>query len=143
MDMIRVPIVADQEAFPEYARYGDAGADLRSVEAVQLPVNGRVLVKTGVKLALPDGYVGMIAPRSGLALKHGVTVLNAPGIIDSGYRGEIGVILYNSSMQSVALGAGERVAQLVIVPFVIGAFEPMLNLEGSERGTGGFGSTGE
>lgn len=141
--MIRVPLVADQDdLIPEYARNGDAGADLRTRETLVLPVNGRAIAFTGVKLELPEGYVGMVCPRSGLALKLGVTVLNAPGIIDSGYRGEIGVILYNSSMQTHTLQAGTRVAQLVIVPFVTAAFETMLVLPESERGTGGFGSTG-
>lgn len=143
MDMIRVPLVADQESvIPQYSRYGDAGADLRATHDVTIPVFGRELVKTGVKLELPEGYMGMVTPRSGLALKQGITVLNAPGIIDSGYRGEVGVILYNTSAHQVTVHAGDRIAQLVIAPFVIGAFEPMMVLGESERGAGGFGSTG-
>lgn len=141
--MIRVPVVADHESIiPQYARYGDAGCDLRSLTEYDIPVNGRVLVKTGLSIAIPDGYFGMVTPRSGLALKHGITVLNSPGIIDSGYRGEVGVILYNSSMQRFTVAALERVAQFVLVPFHTAAFESMSALPASERGAGGFGSTG-
>lgn len=140
--MQRVPIVAKNKYFPTYAHTGDAGADLRSTVGTSIPPYNRRTVPTGVRLALPDGYMAMVVPRSGLASKSGVTVLNAPGIIDSGYRGDIGVVLYNSTPFRYIVNVGDKIAQLVMVPFVQAAFEPTLDLDDTDRGDGGFGSTG-
>ena len=128
---------------PEYAMPGDAGADLRTRMAVDLAPFQRALVPTGVALALPNGYVGLVHPRSGLAVKMGVTVLNAPGTIDAGYRGEIKVPLINlDSHESVHFEPGERIAQLVIQRYVQARFVPAERLPGSARSDSGFGSTG-
>lgn len=128
---------------PEYAMPGDAGADLRARVDVDLAPFQRALVPTGVALALPNGYVGLVHPRSGLAVKMGVTVLNAPGTIDAGYRGEIKVPLINlDPHESVHFDTGERIAQLVIQRYVQARFVPAERLPGSVRSDGGFGSTG-
>lgn len=140
--MQRVPIVAKNKFFPTYAHPGDAGADLRSLVATTVEGYGRMTVPTGVRLALPEGYMAMVVPRSGLASKSGITVLNAPGIIDAGYRGEISVVLHNTTGFRHIVNVGDRIAQLVLVPFVQAAFEPTLDLDDTDRGAGGFGSTG-
>lgn len=128
---------------PHYAHPGDAGADLYAREAVVLEPGQRALVPTGIAIALPRGYVALIHPRSGLAAKHGVTVVNAPGTVDAGYRGEIKVILANTDPHTaVSLQRGERIAQLVIQEFATARFVPAETLPGSDRGTGGFGSSG-
>jgi dUTP pyrophosphatase len=127
---------------PAYARAGDAGLDLLAAAPVALPPGGRELVPTGLRVAIPEGYAGLVLPRSGLALRAGVTVLNAPGLIDSGYRGEIGVLLINHGAAAVTLARGERIAQLVIQPVAQATLVEVRQLEGSPRGTGGFGSTG-
>ena len=128
---------------PEYAMPGDAGADLRTRVAVDLAPFQRALVPTGVALALPNGYVGLVHPRSGLAVKMGVTVLNAPGTIDAGYRGEIKVPLINlDPHESVHFEPGERIAQLVIQRYVQARFVSAERLPGSARSDSGFGSTG-
>lgn len=127
---------------PTYATAGDAGADLVSAEDVRIPAHQRVLVKTGIKIAIPEGYVGLIHPRSGLALKHGITVLNTPGTIDAGYRGEIGVILLNTGALDFEVKAGDRIAQLVIQKVETAEFEIVDALIDTDRGEGGFGSTG-
>jgi len=128
---------------PTYAREGDAGADLRSAENLVFIAPGqRRLIKTGVSIALPDGYVALIHPRSGLALKNGITVLNTPGTIDSGYRGEIGIILYNAGDEVFMVDRGDRIAQMVIQKFETAEFEVVNALTDTERGDGGFGSTG-
>ena len=129
-------------ALPAYARDGDAGLDLLAAATVTLPPGGRELVPTGLRVAIPDGYAGLVLPRSGLALRAGVTLLNAPGLIDSGYRGEIGVLLINHGAAAVTVSRGERIAQLVIQPVARATLVEVQDLEGSERGTGGFGSTG-
>lgn len=134
--------VLEGGSIPKYARDGDAGADLTSSEMVVVPAGGRALAKTGIKIAIPYGYVGLVHPRSGLALKSGVTVLNAPGTIDSGYRGEVGVILHNTSAVDVILAAGERIAQLVVQKVETVEFNVADALTESDRGEGGFGSTG-
>lgn len=126
-----------------YAHAGDAGADLVTTEDVELKPFERALVPTGVSIALPNGYVGLVHPRSGLAIKMGVTVLNAPGTIDAGYRGEIKVPLINlDPEQTVVLHAGDRIAQLVIQRYVEAKFVPAATLPGSDRAERGFGSTG-
>ncbi len=137
------PVVRDPSlALPAYAREGDAGLDLAAATAVTLPPSGRQLVPTGLRMAIPDGYAGLVLPRSGLALRAGVTVLNAPGLIDSGYRGEIGVLLVNHGTEAVTIGRGERIAQLVIQPVARASLVEVRALGESRRGTGGFGSTG-
>ncbi len=131
-------------AAPSYANPGDAGADLVAAEDVTLaPGGGRALISTGVSIAIPDGYAGMVQPRSGLAAKHGVTVLNTPGLIDSGYRGELKVILVNLDPTTpFEVTRGERIAQLVIQKVEHVAFELVETLDETERGEGGFGSSG-
>ncbi len=131
-------------ALPEPAREGDAGIDLRSrVDTVLPPAGGRALVPTGIALELPPGCAGLVLPRSGLALRHGVTCLNAPGLIDAGYRGEVSVILVNTD-PTVAfnIGRGDRIAQLVIVDVMTVRLVAVPELTTSERGEGGFGHTG-
>jgi dUTP pyrophosphatase len=128
---------------PSYAHPGDAGADLVSTEEVTLAPGERRTVGTGVSIALPDGYVGLVVPRSGLAAKHGITVVNTPGTIDAGYRGEIRVILLNTdSAEPYSIAAGDRIAQLLVLPVTRARFIPVERLPGTERGDGGFGSTG-
>ena len=144
--MLRIPVIrldADLP-LPAYARAGDAGADLVAREgALVRRGGGRALVATGVALALPDGYAGFVQPRSGLAWRHGVTCLNTPGLIDSGYRDELRVLLVNTDPDDdYEVQRGDRIAQLVIQRVEQAAFEPVDDLDGSERGTGGFGHTG-
>ncbi len=127
---------------PAYAKPGDAGLDLRASEAATLEPGGRRLVPTGVAVAIPEGYAGLVLPRSGLALQQGVTVLNAPGLIDSGYRGELKVLLVNHGIEAVAIARGERIAQLVIQPVTQARLVEVDQLPDSARGDGGFGSTG-
>lgn len=128
---------------PTYARKGDAGADLRSTENLVIRPGETKLVKTGIRLALPDGYVGLVCSRSGLALKSSVFVLNAPGVVDSGYRGEVGVILHNSGFTNFEVKQGDRIAQLMIQKFESAEWNEVEDLDETERGTGGFGSTGK
>ena len=126
-----------------YAHAGDAGADLKTAEAFDLKPFERRLVPTGVAIALPAGYVALVHPRSGLAVKQGITVLNAPGTIDAGYRGEIKVPLINLDPERTAhFEAGERIAQLVIQRYVEAQFVPATTLPGSDRAGRGFGSSG-
>lgn len=128
---------------PEYAHPGDAGSDLRSSEALVLAPGERASVGTGVAIALPEGHVGFVVPRSGLAFKHGITIVNAPGTIDAGYRGEIRVALLNTdSDEPYAISVGDRIAQLIVMPVSRARFVPVDVLPDSVRGEGGFGSTG-
>ena len=129
---------------PAYARAGDAGIDLVAREDVTLaPAGGRALVATGIAIALPEGYAGLVQPRSGLAFKHGVTVLNTPGLIDSGYRGELKVCLINHDRtEPFEVTRGERIAQLVVQAVEHVAFVEVDTLDDSERGDKGFGSSG-
>ena len=144
--MIRVPVIQLDPALPlpSYARPGDAGADLVAREAVTLaPRGGRALVPTGIALALPPGTAGFVQPRSGLALRHGVTCLNSPGLIDSGYRDEIKVLLVNlDPTEAFDVARGDRIAQLVIQQVERADFVIVDELDATERGTGGFGSSG-
>ena len=135
-------ITAPEGFEPVYAKPGDAGADLRSTVATVVPAQSRLLVPTGVSIALPNGYVGLVHPRSGLAVKHGITVLNTPGTIDAGYRGEIMVILYNSSDTDFEISVGDRIAQLLIQTVEKAVFSSVEKLPESERGETGFGSSG-
>jgi len=139
---VEVLIVAEEEYLPSYANPGDAGADLKSTEDINIPARGRALVHTGVKIALPDGYVALVHPRSGLAAKSGITVLNTPGTVDAGYRGEIMVTLFNSSDTDFSVKRGDRIAQLVIQQVEKASFIKVSELPESERGARGFGSTG-
>ncbi|WP_251855762.1 dUTP diphosphatase [Herbiconiux sp. L3-i23] len=128
---------------PRYAHPGDGGADLISAEDVVLEPGERQLVGTGLRIALPDGYAALVLPRSGLAAKHGITIVNAPGLVDAGYRGEIKVNLLNTDpRESYRIAAGDRIAQLFVTPVVPVEFLPVETLPGSERGEQGFGSTG-
>lgn len=127
---------------PAYAHPSDAGMDLRSVADVVIPRGGRALVPTGLVILLPPRYEAQVRPRSGLALKHGVTVLNSPGTIDAGYRGEIGVILANFGEADFAVKRGDKIAQLVIAPVTQPQVVETDVVDATDRGTGGFGSTG-
>ena len=142
---LRLPHAGDLEV-PAYATAGAAGLDLRAAlpegEALVLAPGERAAVPTGIALALPEGYEGQVRPRSGLALRHGVTCLNAPGTIDSDYRGEITVILINLGQVPVTIRRGERIAQLVIQACVQAALEEVPELAPSLRAAGGFGSSG-
>ena len=144
--MIEVPLVQlDPELpLPSYAREGDAGADLVAREgAVLVPGGGRALVPTGVAVAIPPGWAGFVLPRSGLALRHGVTCLNTPGLIDAGYRDELLVLLVNTDpLSSYEVHRGDRIAQLVIQRVEQAQFVVVEELPGSARGRGGFGHTG-
>ena len=135
---------ADDVVLPDYATPGAAGMDIAAHldTAVTLAPFARAAITTGFSMQLPSGYEAQIRPRSGLALKHGVTVANAPGTIDSDYRGEVAVILINLSQQDFTITPGMRIAQMVIAPVTHCRFEDTLQLDMSDRGTGGFGSTG-
>ncbi len=146
--MLRVPLQQlDAELpVPRYAREGDAGADLVARTDVVLPRRGgRAAVPTGVAIAIPTGYAGLVLPRSGLAIRHGLTCLNAPGLVDSGYRGELQVVLVNHDPErDYTVSRGDRIAQLVLIRVEQAAFEPVGDggLGESQRGSGGFGHTG-
>jgi dUTP pyrophosphatase len=146
--MLRVPLhqLDEELPAPSYARDGDAGADLIATTEVVLPCRGgRAVVPTGVAVAIPAGYAGLVVPRSGLAARHGLTCLNAPGLIDSGFRGELKVILVNHDPEhDYTVSRGDRVAQLVLVKVEQAAFELVgeAGLEAAQRGIGGLGHTG-
>lgn len=130
-------------AAPVYAHPGDAGADLVATEAVVLEPGERATVGTGLAVALPDGYAAFVVPRSGLAAKHGITIVNSPGTVDAGYRGEIRVTLLNTdARESYRIEPGDRIAQLIVLPVTRARFVEVERLPGSDRGAGGFGSTG-
>jgi dUTP pyrophosphatase len=138
---------ADRDlGLPAYASTGAAGADLRANlpdrGAMELAPGARALVPTGLRMAIPAGYEVQVRPRSGLALKHGVTVANAPGTVDSDYRGEVGVILINLGSESFTIGHGERIAQMVVAKVEQLGFTEVTSLDDTARGAGGFGSTG-
>lgn len=142
---IRVKIIgADGVELPGYATAESAGMDLRAhlTEPMELAPGERCLVPTGLRIALPPGYEAQVRPRSGLALKHGVTVLNSPGTIDADYRGEIGVILINMSQSTFRIENNDRIAQMVVAPYTRVAWEPADSLDATDRGEGGFGHTG-
>lgn len=129
-------------ALPAYATAGAAGMDVLSAEDVTIAPGARHAVATGLALAIPAGYEIQVRPRSGLALKHGITVPNTPGTIDADYRGELKVILINHGTEPFAIARGDRVAQLVLAPVVQAAWQEVGSLDATERGAGGFGSTG-
>ncbi|PYG02040.1 deoxyuridine 5'-triphosphate nucleotidohydrolase [Georgenia satyanarayanai] len=144
-DYVDVPLLRlDPELpAPSYAHPGDAGADLRARHDVELGPGERAVVPTGVAIALPDGWAAFVHPRSGLAARHGVTVVNAPGTVDAGFRGEINVILLNTDLrETVRIARGDRVAQLVVQRVAQARFAEVEDLPESVRGTGGLGSTG-
>ncbi|WP_251212813.1 dUTP diphosphatase [Adlercreutzia murintestinalis] len=142
---ITVPIkrLRDDIALPAYAHAGDAGLDLRAAETCLLEPHGRAIVPCGFSLAIPEGYAGLVLPRSGLASKHGITLPNSPGLIDSGYRGEMMVSLQNTDAHEAFLvERGMRIAQLVIMPVPLVALTVVDQLDETDRGHGGFGSSG-
>ena len=144
-EMTKVRIInSSHHPMPSYATEHSAGMDVRAnlESPVTLAPMQRVLVPTGLRIALPHGYECQIRPRSGLALEHGITVANAPGTIDADYRGEIGVILINLSSEPFVINDGERICQMVIAPYSRVEWEPAESLDATERGEGGFGHTG-
>lgn len=141
---LKIKKLDDSLPTPRYAHEGDAGLDLYSAQDVKLEPGQRALVSTGIAIAIPEGYAGFVQPRSGLAAKQGVSIVNTPGLIDSGYRGEVKVILLNTDLEdSVRISRGDRIAQLVIQEVPVVALEEVGNLDGSQRGEGGFGSSGK
>jgi len=140
-ESVDVLIIASQP--PRYAHPGDAGADLVAAESLRLEPGQRALVGTGVRIALPDGFAAFIVPRSGLATKHGITIVNSPGTVDAGYRGEIKVTLLNTDTEhAFDIAVGDRIAQMIVMPVTRAQFLPVEELPDSVRGKGGFGSTG-
>lgn len=141
---LKIKKLDDSLPTPRYAHEGDAGLDLYSAQDVKLEPGQRALVSTGIAVAIPEGYAGFVQPRSGLAAKQGVSIVNTPGLIDSGYRGEVKVILLNTDLEnSVRISRGDRIAQLVIQSVPVVALEEVGDLDGSQRGEGGFGSSGK
>ena len=144
-DVLNIPLttLADGVSVPAYAYPGDAGMDLRAIEHVELKPFERALVATGLAIAIPEGYAGFVQPRSGLAIKQGVTVLNTPGLIDSHYRGELKVALINLDPHAAfEVNPGDRIAQRVIQKVENVAWSVVDSLDATERGEGGFGSSG-
>jgi len=140
---IEIKKLSEKAIIPVYQNPGDAGLDLCSIEEYSLHPNETKLIKTGLAISLPDGIEAQIRPRSGLALKHSITVLNTPGTIDSGYRGEVSIILINHGKETFYITPGMRIAQMVIAPVLRAEIEEVESLDETQRGTGGFGSTGE
>ena len=140
---LKVKKLVDDAVLPKYAHPGDAGLDLFAVEANTLEPGVTGLVKTGISLELPEGTEAQVRPRSGLALKHSVTVLNSPGTIDEGYRGEVGVIMINHGSEPFHIEKGMKIAQMLIKPVYTVEVEEAVELSGTSRGEGGFGSTGK
>jgi dUTP pyrophosphatase len=141
-DELLVRLLHPEARPPARTRSGDAGYDLRSVEAVTLPPGGRHAVATGLALALPPGVAGLVTPRSGLAARHGITCLNAPGLVDPDYRGEVKVILHNAGEEPFHVEPGDRIAQLLLVVYGSPTLRVVDALPETERGEAGFGSSG-
>ena len=140
---VHIKLLDPELPAPAYAKLGDAGADLRSRVDFELEPGERALVPTGVAIALPEGYVGLVHPRSGLATKNGITIVNAPGTVDSGYRGELMVTLLNTDKtKSFHVQRGDRIAQLIIQKYEHATFTVVDELDQTERGSSGFGSSG-
>ncbi|WP_417753113.1 dUTP diphosphatase [Senegalimassilia anaerobia] len=140
---VSIKILSRDVQIPHMAYNGDAGVDLRSVERIVLEPQERAMVATGLAIALPEGYAGFVLPRSGLAAKHGISIVNAPGLIDSNYRGELKVILLNTDPdKSFTIEIGDRIAQLIVMPVPTINFEQVEELTESQRGESGFGSSG-
>ena len=142
MMQLKVKRLNPAAILPSYARVGDAGLDLFAVKALSIAPGASALVPTGIAIELPPGTEGQVRPRSGLALKHAITVLNTPGTVDEGYRGEVGVILINHGQTMFAVEAGMKIAQLVVTARIQVEVAEVAALQDSERGAGGFGSTG-
>ncbi|MBE9180686.1 dUTP diphosphatase [Oculatella sp. LEGE 06141] len=140
--LVKIKRLTAEAKLPGYEHPGDAGADLVSVEDCTVQPMQWVAVPTGLAAEVPAGFELQVRPRSGLALRHGITVLNTPGTVDAGYRGEIKVILLNLSSTPFPISKGQRIAQLVVAPVMYGQFEEVDELAASQRGSGGFGSTG-
>ncbi|WP_413319784.1 dUTP diphosphatase [Agrococcus sp. 1P02AA] len=140
--MEQVEVLITGTPVPAYAHPGDAGADIHAAEALTLEPGQRALVATGIAIALPDGYAAFVHPRSGLAAKHGITIVNAPGTVDAGYRGEIKVNLLNTGSSPHRIEVGDRIAQLIVQRVERARFVPVERLPGSDRGERGHGSTG-
>jgi dUTP pyrophosphatase len=142
---MKIPVLRlDPElSLPAAAHSGDAGIDLLAREETVLGPGQWAMVPTGIAVAIPEGYAGLVAPRSGLAARHGLSVVNGPGVVDAGYRGEIKAILINHGPEPITLHRGDRVAQLVVVPVVNVDLQEVDTLPESDRGAGGFGSTGK
>ena len=139
---LRIRRLRDDVTVPAYAHPGDAGLDLAAADAVTVAPGQRIAVATGLAIAVPDGWVGLVHPRSGLARRHGLTVANAPGTIDAGYRGEVQVLLINLGTETVELQAGDRVAQLLLQRVGAAEVVEVDDLDDTARGAGGFGSSG-
>lgn len=140
--ILKIRKISDEAVIPRYAHFGDAGMDLFSVENCTINPGETRLIKTGISIELPEGYEAQVRPRSGMALKNSITVLNTPGTIDAGYRGEVGVILINHSNQEFEITKGMKIAQMVISQFTMAIVQEVDELSDSDRGSGGFGSTG-
>ena len=140
-----VELIHPDAVFPAYAYPSDSGFDLYSVSEIRIPEFGRALVPTGIRLSIPEGYEIQVRPKSGLAINQGLTVLNTPGTVDSGYNGEIKVIMFNTNNEKVTIGKGMKIAQAVLCPVMSGTFVNLTSIEDDEtkdRGDNGFGSTG-
>ena len=142
MTTFEVLINCEPELMPTIGNPGDAGYDLRSADNAVVPARSRQTINTGVSIALPAGYVALVHPRSGLAAKHGITVLNAPGTVDAGYRGQILITMVNHSDEDFQITRGDRIAQMLFQKFESARFISVEELPGSQRGSAGFGSTG-
>ena len=142
MTSFEVLISCEPDLMPTIGNPGDAGYDLRSADNAIVPARSRHTVNTGVSIALPTGYVALVHPRSGLAAKHGITVLNAPGTVDAGYRGQMLITLVNHSDEDFEISRGDRIAQMLFQKFESARFVHVTELPGSQRGSAGFGSTG-
>ena len=139
-----IPIVTAPNAeAPTYATSGAAGMDIKASEAVEVPSLGRAMVPTGIRVAIPEGYEIQVRPRSGLSIKHGITLINPPGTIDSDFRGEISILVVNLGDKTYTIKPGERIAQLVVCPITRATWLQVEHLSETVRGEGGFGSTGE
>lgn len=144
LETLRFQRLDPRAILPRRAHPGDAGLDLHALEAAELQPGQRLAIRTGLAVAIPDGYAGLVLPRSGLAARHGISLVNAPGLIDSGYRGEIQVLLLNTdSSRPWSLAPGDRIAQLVISPVALPTPELVDELDATPRGEGGFGSSGQ
>lgn len=142
MDLI-VSRLSEHAILPTRAHDGDAGLDLFAAESARLESGERTAVGTGIAVEIPEGHAGLVLPRSGLAARHGIALVNAPGLIDAGYRGEVRVLLLNTDLnEAFEIAAGDRIAQLLITPFVAATPLEALELSASDRGSGGFGSSG-
>ncbi len=139
---LKIKRLSKNAILPNYAHFDDSGMDLFAIEKKEIEPATQALIKTGIAIELPKNTEAQIRPRSGLALKHGITVLNTPGTIDEGYRGEIGVILINHSQKTFLIEAGMKIAQMIIMPIIRCEIEEIQELSITQRNEGGFGSTG-